>query len=236
MARYLIKYQKGKGVKFISHLDLMRAFQRAIRRAKLPISYSKGFNPHAEFSLASPLPVGTWSIGEYMDIKLDEAQDPDFIMNSMNSSLPPDIRVIKVRKVGDKFPSLMSIVSGASYEMTLAVGIGKDIKIIDLEKFMERQHIEVVKTGKNGSRIVDIKPMIHELKLKCMCGDTAVFSFTVDAGSRSNLGPELMAEAMTSYIDALKGAEIRDIKKIETFVSKGGKLCSPMELSESDYA
>ena len=70
--RYLIKFSKGEGIKFISHLDLMRTIQRIIRRSGVPIEYSKGFNPHMALSLAQPLSVGVYSDGEYMDIVLTE--------------------------------------------------------------------------------------------------------------------------------------------------------------------
>ncbi|MGL5085822.1 MAG: TIGR03936 family radical SAM-associated protein, partial [Clostridium sp.] len=70
--RYVIKYTKGAGIKFISHLDLMRTIQRIIRRTDIPMKYSKGFNPHMALSIAQPLSVGVYSDGEYMDIVLAE--------------------------------------------------------------------------------------------------------------------------------------------------------------------
>ena len=87
--RYLIKFSKGEGIKFISHLDLMRTIQRIIRRSGVPIEYSKGFNPHMALSLAQPLSVGVFSDGEYIDILLtDMMQVYDIFARLYEASLP----------------------------------------------------------------------------------------------------------------------------------------------------
>ena len=74
--RLVVKYTKGEKVKYISHLDFMRLVQRALRRAEIPVAYSKGFNPHPRLSFASALAVGTTSDGEYLDIILEKEMDP----------------------------------------------------------------------------------------------------------------------------------------------------------------
>ena len=93
--RYAIKFTKESHIKFISHLDLMRTIQRIIRRAGLPIQYSKGFNPHMDLSIAQPLSVGIYSSGEYMDIVLTEEIEELDIVNKLNKSAPSGIKVIK---------------------------------------------------------------------------------------------------------------------------------------------
>ena len=85
--RYLIKFSKGEGIKFISHLDLMRTIQRIIRRSGVPIEYSKGFNPHMALSLAQPLSVGVYSDGEYMDIVLTEEMKVADLLARLNELL-----------------------------------------------------------------------------------------------------------------------------------------------------
>ncbi len=86
MVRYLIKYTKESEIKFLSHLDLMRTIQRVIRRAKLPIEYSKGFNPHMSISIAQPLSVGVYSTGEYLDAVFIEAIDEKEIIKTLNEN------------------------------------------------------------------------------------------------------------------------------------------------------
>lgn len=232
-ARYLVKYSKGNGVKFISHLDLMRAIQRAVRRAEIPVSYSQGFNPHAEISFATPLPVGTWSTGEYLDIKLDEKLEDKVFVEKANVSLPEHIRFLWAREIPDKFPSLMSIVGASSYEISLSGAKNGAMDENTLNEFLQKPGIQVIKKGKNGEKVVDIKPMIYSLKLKGSREDQITFDAMIESGSRSNLNPELIVDAMKSMVHGMDGAEIRDIKKIETYVRRGEKLITPLELLES---
>lgn len=234
MVRYLVKFVKGPGVKFVAHLDLMRSIQRAVRRAAIGVSYSKGFNPHAGISFATPLSVGTWSEGEYLDIKLDNEEDEVFLKDRMNEVLPEDIRVISVKKVDDEFPSPMAVVDAADYEITL-VNIPEGVLNKGaIQEFLNRDEINVIKSGKKGERTVNIKPMIRKLDLKLNRDDEVVLNTFVDTGSRSNLNPELIVEAMKMYVPGMGNSDIRDIKKVETYMKLGGKLKPPFELLESD--
>jgi radical SAM-linked protein len=229
MARYIIKFEKGRGIKFISHLDIMRTFQRAIRRAGLPITYSKGFNPHAEISFASPLPVGTCSTGEYLDMGLDREIDAKVIYDGLNNELPSGIRIIDAKEAPDNFPTLMSMVDAASYEITLA-GVSGEIGQGAIDKFKSLPGCTVIKVGKNGSREVDIKPMVRDIKLLSSDKNTAVIYVLLDSGSRNNLNPELLCSGLKQCIDDFKDCEIRDIKKMETYVEGNGRLTAPLEL------
>jgi radical SAM-linked protein len=206
----------------------MRCIQRAVRRACIPISYSGGFNPHAELSFATPLPVGTSSTGEYLEIKLDCIMDPGMIMSRMNETLPNGISVTAVVGVRDTFPSLMSVIGAAAYE--IAISNAGNIIVDDVaERFLGRDTIEVVKKGKNGVREIDIKPMIYRLTLDFM-GSEAVIHALIAAGSRSNLNPDLLMQGLKLYIDELREIEITDIMKKETFVLDGGCFKTPLEL------
>lgn len=228
MARYMVKFKKGKGIKFISHLDLMRAFQRAIRRAGIPITYSKGFNPHAEISFATPLPVGTWSMGEYLEMGLDNEVEDRRIMEYLNRELPEEIKVLSVREIPHDTPTLMSAVDAASYEITLS-GVSKENESSTLEGFMNLNTIEVEKVGKNGTRNVDIKPMIKSINLENKTGDIVVFRVKTDCGSRSNLNPELLYEALKKYAGGFEESALRDIAKQETYTRKD-KVLTTLEL------
>ncbi|HBM74555.1 MAG TPA: radical SAM protein [Clostridiaceae bacterium] len=223
MARYIAKLKKGEGVKFISHLDLMRCMQRAIRRSKVPISYSKGFNPHADMSFATPVSVGTASEGEYMDFMLEFEMDENSIAEAVNRSLPDDIRILWVKRIDEKLPSLMSMVDAASYEITIINPQPKLIIQKSIDSFLNRPSIEVMKESKKGEKLVDIKPMIYDIRLKSNDGPISVIETTIKAGSRSNLNPELLFNAMQLYM-GLKDSRIRDITKKETYTEESGKF------------
>lgn len=230
MVHYLIKFTKGKGIKFISHLDLMRCIERAVRRSGLPVSYSKGFNPHMELSFATPLSVGIWSLGEYMAIGLESRVGESEAVNRLNHVLTDDIRIISAKEIDEKFPSLMSIVDAAPYEVCLVNVPENRLYETDISAFLNQESIEVVKQGKNGPKNVDIKPLIYGLKLARKDGSTVILSMTIASGSKSNLNPELLVEALKSNIDSISGMEINDICKFETYVKNEGAFVTPMEM------
>lgn len=99
MQKIQLKYTKGEAVKFIGHRDLMRAFQRAIRRAALPITYSQGYNPHMKISWGNALKVGATSAGETAIIQLDGWVRPDDVKARLNQTLPRGLEIIQANLV-----------------------------------------------------------------------------------------------------------------------------------------
>ncbi|MFC1511476.1 TIGR03936 family radical SAM-associated protein [Candidatus Margulisiibacteriota bacterium] len=99
MQKIRIKYTKGEEVKFISHRDLMRVFQRAIRRANLPIAYSQGFNPHMKISWGQALKVGASSAGEEATLQIDGWVKPREVMEKLNQTLPKGIAILEANLV-----------------------------------------------------------------------------------------------------------------------------------------
>ena len=95
MFQVKVKYTKGEEIKFISHRDLMRAFQRAIRRAELPMAYSQGFNPHMKISWGDALKVGTTSEGEYATLQFETWIKPKEVQERLNQTLPPGIKILE---------------------------------------------------------------------------------------------------------------------------------------------
>jgi radical SAM-linked protein len=99
MQRIKIKYTKGEEVKFISHRDLMRVFQRAIRRAEIPIAYSQGFNPHMKISWGQALKVGKTSGEEYAELNIEGWIKPRELQERLNQTLPPGIEILEANLV-----------------------------------------------------------------------------------------------------------------------------------------
>ena len=117
--RMLAVFTKGERLRHIGHLDLMRAMQRALRRSELPVSYSKGFNPHILVTFASALSTGAWSKREIMDVTLDTEVTPEAFTAAMNRALPVDLRVLSARPIDDRHPALMAMVAAAEYAITV---------------------------------------------------------------------------------------------------------------------
>ncbi len=107
-------------MKYISHLDMMRFWERALRRAEIPVSYSEGFSPHAQISLAAPLAVGTTSEAELMDVFLDTPMAPKQLIQQVTQQLPPGITIIAAQEVGLALPALQADIRFAEYIVDIA--------------------------------------------------------------------------------------------------------------------
>ncbi len=113
-----VKYTKTGNLKYISHLDVLRFVQRAVKRAGINAKYSEGFNPHMKTSFGFPLSLGTESIGEYFDIELNEDIDPDIFVSRMNAVLPKEMQVLKAAYLEDS-RSLMAKSSYTEYLLNI---------------------------------------------------------------------------------------------------------------------
>ena len=192
-----IKFRKYGAMKFIGHLDIMRFFQKMMRRAEIPIAFTGGFSPHMIMSFANPLGVGVTSDGEYFDIELTEDIDMKAAVERMNQTMVEGIDVVNMVAISDdKKQTGMSIVAAADYLSTVKKGVlPKDWKE-QLPLFMEQPQILIVKTTKKSEKEVDIKPMIYQMEVS---GDAVYMQ--VACGSVENLKPELVMQAFLMFLN-----------------------------------
>lgn len=172
-------------MRFIGHLDLLKFFQRAVKRAKLPISYSQGFNPHQIVSFAIPLPLGTASISEYVDIQLDKETEPEIIKEELNKVLPDGMCVLNVREFNEGEKNAAAIIEYAKYEIVFENPVSNLKEIID--EFMKRDEILFEKVSKKETKIVDIKNSIYSIEVN---EDNSGIVAVIATGSKNNLKPE----------------------------------------------
>lgn len=226
-----IRFLRGEGVKYISHLDLMKVFERAIRRSRLPIAYSQGFNPHPQMVFGLPLSVGVTSEAEYGDFEMAEDISPEDFMERLNHQLPAELRILDAAKK-DTRDNIMAAISLASYEVKVLPIQEVEVKYImeKLNSLMDMPSITVKKETKRGVKDVDIRPMIHSIELADdnMQNNTVVISMKLSAGSKANLKPELV-------IEALNGAglyvKIAKVHRTELFVDYEGQFKNPLDAS-----
>lgn len=229
--RYLIKYSKEGEIKFISHLDLMRTLQKVIKRADLPIGYSKGFNPHMAVSIAQPLSVGTHSKGEYMDVVLSEELSEKLILDKMNENTPRGIKIFDVVKVipveGKKQLQAMAIIDAAQYTIKLKCSQDEAVSEI-LKSLCEADEWNIVKKSKSGEKMVNIKPLVHKFEYKV---EDSVLSISalVSCGSRNNLSSQLLADYMKENIEYINKESFVDIQREEMYAYKDQKLVTLSE-------
>lgn len=191
-----IKFTKKGVLKFIGHLDLLRLFQKAFRRAEIPIAFSQGFNPHQIISIAAPLPIGVTSDGEYMDIELTDTIDKKEAINRLNATLPKGITILNWFDLEDNSKPSMAIVNAADYNVYAEVTSNKSIEEL-IQKFISQDEIIVSKKSKKQIKNVDIKDGIYKLEYK---ENTKCFSMLLAAGSTLNIKPELVIKAFCDYL------------------------------------
>lgn len=205
-------------MKFIGHLDIMRYFQKAIRRAEIPIAFTSGYSPHMIMSFANPLGVGLTSDGEYFDIELTESIASKEAVRRLNEQMVDGMEIVSFVQIpDDKKSKGMSIVAGADYLSSVKNGSLPEDLAEKLEAFYAQNEICVVKKTKKSEKEVDIRTMIYKLE----CRDGKIY-MRVAAGSVQNLKPELVTEAFVRYL----GMDAEEVTfthhRLETFAESEG--------------
>lgn len=199
-----IKFRKYGVMRFIGHLDVMRFFQKAMRRAGIPIAFTGGYSPHMIMSFAQPLGVGITSDGEYLDIELREEMDPQDAIRRLNEVTVEGIEVVNfIRIPDDKKSSGMTIVAAAGYHAVLlespkSAEVPKPFPASwneKIDEFLRQESIVVLKRTKRSETQTDIKPMIYQMRLE----ENGIYLFLA-AGSEQNLKPDLVIRAFLEYI------------------------------------
>lgn len=192
-----IKFTKTGYMKFVGHLDTMRYFQKAIRRAELPVAFSGGYSPHMIMSFAAPLGVGTTSLGEYFDMELTETMPTAEIQQRLNETMVEGVTVCSVRQVEDgKVSTAMALVAAADYYVSFREG--KEPSVPWREKFSEfldQKEIVVTKKTKRSEKTVDIRPFIYKAELL----DEGIFMQLASASSNYTK-PELVMDTFMKWI------------------------------------
>jgi len=198
-----IKFNKQGPIRFIGHLDVMRYFQKVMRRADVDIRYSEGFSPHQIMSFASPLSVGLTSNGEYMDIEVHSTGDSKTMVQALNAVSAEGIQVISYRLLDDSAKNAMSQVAAADYTMWFKEGyVPTDEKAFYSRflAFCERESIEITKQTKKGEKTVDLKPYLYEIRVEergeaAEDGGQQQLFLKLSAGSAANVKPEQLMGA-----------------------------------------
>ena len=228
-----IKFAKYGAVKYIGHLDVMRFFQKAIRRAGVDIKYSEGFSPHQIMSFAAPLGVGMESMGEYLDIEVNSMTSTKEMKDALNSVTVDGIDILSVKILPDSCKNAMASVAAASYVIRYdAFPIeGIEMKLSD---FYLQEQISVTKKTKKSEIEVDLKPGIYEIKsdkftnylsdykiarkIQNETSDSIIYML-VNASSSGNIKPSMVFDAFCSYCNVELQPYSRQITRLDTYTS-----------------
>ena len=162
-----IKFRKTGIMKFIGHLDVMRYFQKAIRRADVEICYSGGFSPHQIMSFAAPLGVGITSNGEYVDIEVHSTGTTAEMLERLNAVMAEGFEIAEYKLLPDTAANAMSSVAAADYTLTFRPGYEPEEESAEewfkkLTAFFDQPQVMVLKKTKKGEKEMDLKPLIYE--------------------------------------------------------------------------
>ena len=196
MYRLRIRFKRGPEIKFISHLDIIRLWQRAFRRAGIPLAYSEGFNPHPRISLAAPLALGVTSEAELMDIFVASGVSPHNLEAAVSCQLPPGISIREVYLIAVTLPSLQSRVRYAEYRAL--VETGKDEKGVEaaLASLLSEEHLPWQHRRDTGVRSYDLRALISDLWLADWRSGYSTIGMRLRCDSGGSGRPEQVAKAL----------------------------------------
>lgn len=205
MDRLRITFQKGQQVKYISHLDLLRTFVRAVRRAQIPVKYSEGFNPHAQLTFALPLAVGVTSDCEVMDITLADPINVVETVKNLERSLPPGLSIVEAQVTPSKMPEFTK----AAYTITVENAGFVDEKLKnDIMQAMRSGDIMVEKKTKKKTTMVNIIEHIYEFEIASADGNLITFHMTLSAGNEFTLKPDLVLTGINNMVQDFQPIDV----------------------------
>lgn len=235
-----IRFRKYSIMKYIGHLDILRYFQKCMRRAGIDISYSGGFSPHQIMSFAAPLGVGLISDGEYLDISVESSDSSKVSMEKLNSVMVPGMEITSYKKLDDKDKNAMSIVACADYY----VYPKERIKLPSVDKLLqakkdfydEAKTILVTKQTKKSEKVMDLKALVYDFDITTkdingIDGNTC-FYIKLSTGSVDNVKPELFLKAFFDYMGLEFVETDYQIHRLDLYCDRDGELISLSDTGE----
>ncbi len=225
-----IKFRKYGVMKFIGHLDMMRYFQKAMRRAEIDICYSEGFSPHQIMSFAAPLGVGVTSDGEYLDIEVHQSPATAEALRILNETMVDGVEITGYVKLPDDAKTAMSIVAAADYELSFKEGYTPAATVEQFadgiaEHFTKPAQVFITKPTKKSEKVMDLKQLVYDFQVceKVREDGIAVVSFylMVSTGSTDNVKPELVLEHLFAAMGLSYDANAIQIHRKDVYAADG---------------
>jgi radical SAM-linked protein len=191
--RLRVTFARGDLLRYITHLDLMRSWERAIKRAGLPIAYSEGFTRHPQLALAAPLPVGATAEGELMDVFLESTIDPRQFHDRLALQSPPGLAIERVDDVPLNLPSLQSLVKEWTWRAQFPRDADPEELRDKVRRFLECDSFPWEQRREKETKRFDLRALVIDVTVEMMAdGPAFVARFKAEAGGR----PEQLAAAL----------------------------------------
>lgn len=260
--RVRVRFSKFGSARFIGHLDIMRYFQKAFRRAGLPLCYSEGYHPHPILSFAQPLSLSFTSDGEYFDMELRDNMTEEALLQALNDNMCEDITINKVAvmrdfQLNEKKSTGMSLISGAYYAISL-----KDMPADLTGKLRDFSKVEdflVEKTTKYGTKECNLSKGVHNIiyyhdgcfetlkesadfqygieEIRLAMKHASLFEdqaivVSLDAGSERNISADLFLQGILKYAGYEEPKPLRTVHRMDLFGDSEGRKV-PLWMIES---
>jgi radical SAM-linked protein len=196
MQRLRVRFTRGEEVKYISHLDIMRLWERALNRAGIHVAYSEGFSPHPRLSLAAPLAVGVTAEAELLDIFLADNATPHWFTDVVGNQLPKGIRIQGVQQISILVPSLQSQVRSADYIVVVETGgLSEDIGSA-IKSLLSKDKLSWYHERDTGRREYDLRVLIDDIRLVSSDTESCTLSMRLHCDSNGSGRPEQVTRAL----------------------------------------
>lgn len=193
--RLRVRFSRKDDVKFISHLDIMRMWQRAFYRAGIPLAYSEGFNPHPRMALAAPLALGVTSEAELMDVWCSRWVSPHWFISAMKQQLPPGVVLQNVVAIAPALPSLQSQVRYAEYSVEMESRRSQQEVEAAIDHLLDAEKLPWQHQRDTGPRNYDLRALIDDIWL-IGCNGHCSLGMKLLCSDRGSGRPEQVTSAL----------------------------------------
>jgi len=231
LEKILIQYEIDGALKYLSHLELMRALERSFRRAGIEIEVSQGFNPRPKISYGPAHPVGMGSLAEYMIVDIKEQMSESELKEKISYALPKGLSVHRAKYIPRKNPSIMSMVQSAAYRVEIEVG--GDVS--GLESLINRLRSEerLLVRHKGKEKWVETNQSILDWHIEKLTGKVAIFYILLSAGDKNSVRPEIVIEKLSEMFPQLGEVEVIGIQRIDQYINREIPLMNIYNFYES---
>ena len=222
-----LHYRRGDQVRFLSHLDLLRMFERALRRAHIPVVFTQGYNPHAKLSFGPSLATGLTSDAEYLDLQIYTDRGEIDIAEKLNPQLPEGIQIVSVKYMERKATSLATFVNRAEFEFRFNGSTGRPALEDRLATILSQKELNFERKKKKKSKSVDVRPFIDSLEAT---------EWGLRVRTKMENGKSIRTDELLSLLfphDQTRQKSTR-VHRAALWVQKEGKQYAPMELCDAE--
>lgn len=231
LGKVLIKYGKTGPLKYLSHLELIRALERLFRRAGIEVLRSGGFNPRPKMSHGPALSVGTASCAEYMLADIKEPIQEEQLVQKISSGLPEGLTVYGAKYIKDGQPSIASAVQSAAYRVKARACLSRAEVDAAIKRLISQERLFV--RHKDKEKWVETREAILDLKVEGEDDGTYDFNLLLSLGDQNSIRPEIAIEKLAEVAQSPCAFEIFEMCRIEQYVNRVRPLINIYNFYES---